>query len=78
MSKFYDLYFKLKDMELSNVNSVDNPNTELRAIDSIDVSLRQDFEEEPLTYTFDPAQGYVPNRPPKAGEPGFAPQGRIN
>ena len=77
MSNFYDFYFKLKDMEINNVNNVDSQNVNLTPIDAIDVGVRQEPEVDPIQYTYDPEKGYVPNREPKPGEVGYAPQGKI-
>jgi hypothetical protein len=81
MSNFYDLYFKLQDMELgNNVNDINAQNVNLSPIDGIDVGIRQQPEEETdeLKYFYDPEKGtYISNRPARAGEIGFSPQGRI-
>jgi hypothetical protein len=80
-TNFYDMYFKLKDMEVgSNVNDINSQNVDLTPIDAIDIGVRQDFTDknDELQYTYDPEKGYVPNRPPKPGEVGYAPQGRID
>jgi len=76
-NNFYDLYFKIKDMEVGNVNDINSQSVELTPIDSVNVGVR-DENPEPLQYTYDPEQQiYVPNRQPLPGEPGYAPQGRI-
>ena len=76
MNNFYDMYYKIKDMEIGNVNDINSQNVELTAIDGIDVGVREDPDIE---YTYDDKTGqYVPNRQPKPGEIGYAPTGRIN
>lgn len=73
------MYFKLKDMEIGNVNDINAQNVDLTPIDSIDVGVREQPPEnnDELKYTYDPERGYIPNRLPRAGEPGFSPTSRF-
>ena len=79
-TNFYDMYYKIKNMEIGNVNDINSQSVDLTPIDSIDVGIRQQPEEgnDELKYNYDDKLGqYVPNRAPRAGECGFSPQGRI-
>lgn len=75
--KFHDQYFKLKDMELNNVNDINSTNAGLTPIEDKDMGIARREEPDEISYTYDPEKGYVPNRPPKIGEVGYSPTSRF-